>query len=133
MSESSFDCWAIVDLMGHLKMAGRVTEIELGGGKLLRIDVPETEKNAAFTRFFGVSAIYSLTPVTEDVAREISKTVRAEPITQWDIPDEWKAKIRGLPAPSMATRGRELHSSCEDPEDEWDEYDEEAAEDAGVA
>ncbi len=32
--------WAIVELMGHVKIAGRISEEEKFGGKLGRIDVP---------------------------------------------------------------------------------------------
>jgi hypothetical protein len=35
-----FDSWAILELMGHVRMAGRVTEEERFGAKMGRIDVP---------------------------------------------------------------------------------------------
>lgn len=40
MSDQSFDSYAIVELMGHVKMAGRVTEEERFGSKMGRCDVP---------------------------------------------------------------------------------------------
>lgn len=36
----TFDSWAILELMGHVRMAGRVTEEERFGCKMGRIDVP---------------------------------------------------------------------------------------------
>lgn len=35
-----FDSWAVVELMGHVRMAGRVTEEERFGAKVGRVDVP---------------------------------------------------------------------------------------------
>ncbi len=37
---SDFETWAILELMGHRRLAGFVTEQEIGGANLLRIDVP---------------------------------------------------------------------------------------------
>jgi hypothetical protein len=79
MSEQSerepFQTWAIVELFGHQQIAGLVAEQELAGGVFLRVDVPEVPGKdgrcgrAAFTRFYGAAAIYSLTPVSEEIAR----------------------------------------------------------------
>jgi hypothetical protein len=61
MSEAkTFDCWAIVEIMGHVTMAGRVTEQAIGGQSFIRIDVPEVGNQQAFTRFYGPGAIYGL-------------------------------------------------------------------------
>ena len=35
--------WAIVELMGHRQTAGRITEVELGGAKMLRVDTPRPD------------------------------------------------------------------------------------------
>jgi hypothetical protein len=34
------DAWAIVELMGHRTRAGHVSEVELFGAKMMRIEVP---------------------------------------------------------------------------------------------
>src|SRR5687767_12591518 len=60
--------WAILSLMGHRQRVGLVGEAEMYGGKLLRIDVPCGE--AMVTEYYGTSAIYSLEPVAEEVARK---------------------------------------------------------------
>ncbi len=46
-------------------------EAILAGGAFLRVDVPSTNGNPPFTRFYGPSAIYSITPVSESVARAL--------------------------------------------------------------
>lgn len=35
-----FKEWCVVELMGHVRMAGLVTEVELFGSKQGRIDIP---------------------------------------------------------------------------------------------
>ena len=66
-----YEGWAIVELMGHRTFGGRVSEVEMFGGKLLRLDVYRTEDVAAeLTQFYGASAIYCITPTTEQKARE---------------------------------------------------------------
>ncbi len=51
---------------------------------MLRIDVPETDNNPAFTRLLGHAAIYAINPVTEEVATHWAKMLRITPITAWD-------------------------------------------------
>jgi hypothetical protein len=76
----TFDQWCIVELMGRQVIAGRVTEQTIGGCAFLRVDVPETEKQPAFTRFYGQAAIYAMTPVSEDVARIALRRFTPEPV-----------------------------------------------------
>lgn len=69
MSEVTFEGWAIVELMGHRQRGGYVKDVEMFGGKLLRIDIPvETDKNV--TEFYGCSALYALRPCTEEIVRD---------------------------------------------------------------
>jgi hypothetical protein len=76
----TFDQWCIVELMGRQVIAGRVTEQTIGGCAFLRVDVPETEKQPAFTRFYGQAAIYAMTPVSEEVARVSLRRFTPEPV-----------------------------------------------------
>ena len=82
-----FDSWAIVEIFGHAKFAGRVTEQAIGGASFVRVDVPETGKSPAFTKLFGASAIYSITPVTEELARKAVEYCYSEPISVY-IPQD---------------------------------------------
>lgn len=67
MSGAAYEGWAILELMGHRRRAGRVAEVEMFGGKLLRIDIPAGDGEV--TEFYGATSIYSLRPATEEVAR----------------------------------------------------------------
>jgi len=75
-----------MELFGHQKLAGKVSEATIGGGTFVRIDVPQTGERPAFTRFYGSAAIYSFTPVSEEVARLALSQMQPEPVTIW-IPE----------------------------------------------
>lgn len=81
-----FDAWAIIELFGHQRIAGRVSEQTIGGGNMIRVDVPAVGKAPAFTRFYGAAAIYSITPTSEEVAKVVAQSIRAAPITIY-LPD----------------------------------------------
>lgn len=65
--ETKQEMWAIVELMGHAQTAGRITKPSEWGG-LMRVDVPGDNGNYT-TEFYGMSAIYRVKFVSEDVAR----------------------------------------------------------------
>ena len=90
-SKTTFESWAIVEIMGHRKLAGRVTEESIAGTNLLRIDVPpvperegsygqKLQERPAFTQYFGASAIFSLTPCNEETARQSADQFRDYPV-----------------------------------------------------
>ena len=90
-AKQSFDEWAKVELFGHQVIVGRVTEATIAGGAFIRVDVPAVNSNPPFTRFFGPSAIYSMTPVSEEIARALLQTYLTVPVTRYELPQ--------LPAP----------------------------------
>ena len=79
MSEK-FESFAIVELMGRSVIAGMVTEQVIGGSAFVRVDVPESNGVPAFTKFFGASAIYCLTPCDEATAKAAIEGLRVKPI-----------------------------------------------------
>lgn len=80
-----FDLWCLVELFGHTKIYGRVTEQNIAGANMLRVDVPETPSQPAFTRFFGSAAIYSINPLDEKTCRFMAEKLEARPIESWNI------------------------------------------------
>ena len=94
------ETWAVCELMGHVKIAGRLTEEEKFGVKMARLDIPismpceacagsgqvafmsatpcsycngtKIETNFA-TQYFGGSSVYRISIVTEAVARHVSQ------------------------------------------------------------
>lgn len=83
---NSFNEWALVELFGHQKIVGKVSEATLAGGAFLRCDVPEFNGNPAFTRFYGPGAIYSINPVTEEIARGLMTQYRNVPVNRFELP-----------------------------------------------
>ena len=83
MSESSngiaFEGFAILELMGHRVRGGYVKDVEMFGGKMLRIDIP-IEKGKTITEFYGCSAVYALRPCSEEIVMDhIKHSYDADP------------------------------------------------------
>lgn len=85
MQTEKFELWGIVELFGHQRIAGRLTEQNVAGSNMLRVDVPESNENPAFTRFLNHAAIYAINPTTEEVAKLYAEKLQTKPIDSWDI------------------------------------------------
>lgn len=83
--EQKFELNAVVELFGHQRMAGKVTEQSIGVATFIRIDVPETSQQPKFTRLVNPSAIYAINPITEEVMLQMAEMITAKPIDSWDI------------------------------------------------
>ena len=71
---TTYEGWAIVELMGHRTFGGMVSEVEMYGGRLLRLDVFDDEgEKPAMTQYYGSSAIYCITPADESMARQVGR------------------------------------------------------------
>jgi len=81
MIETS-DMWATVELMGHAQTAGRISRPADFGG-LLRVDVP-IDDGLFRTEFYGMTAIYAIKIVSEEIARAYVKPVRG--VISYDAP-----------------------------------------------
>lgn len=78
MSKTAFEGWAIVEIMGHRTRPGYVKEVEIAGGRMLRVDIPAPD--ADVTEFYGVASIYSIRPCSEQMARDQASTANARPV-----------------------------------------------------
>ena len=58
MIEHDTKAWAIVELMGHRRLAGEVSQSTMFGVPLLRIDIPAVGEIPANTQMYGASAVY---------------------------------------------------------------------------
>jgi hypothetical protein len=84
------ETWAIVELMGHVRLGGRLTEEERFGVKLGRLDIPSGE--TFVTRFFGGSSVYCITIVSEEAARAVAQRT-PEPVQPWELPKQLTATV----------------------------------------
>lgn len=82
----AFDSWAVLELMGHRRLGGRVREVTLAGGAFLRIDVPAAGEVPGFTQFYPPGSVYCLTPTTEEIATAIAARARHEPVSRYELP-----------------------------------------------
>lgn len=106
-AQNQIETWAIVEIMGHTRLAGMAKTEPFGTVMMLRVDVPElAEKRtkrqaswdddgryfetpqevedvqpaeAAYTRFFGLQAVFSITPCDEPTARAALERMRKSP------------------------------------------------------
>lgn len=92
-ARTSFEGWAILELMGHRRLAGYVREETIAGAAFVRIDVPEqtpatdgeTNGHASkATQFYAPAAIYCITPTTEAMAVATAGLAAVEPVAEWE-------------------------------------------------
>jgi hypothetical protein len=85
-SESGFEGWAILELMGHRRLGGRISEATIAGGAFLRIDIPHPNETGIFTasQFYAPGAVYAITPTTEEIACAIACGA-PDPVSRWDL------------------------------------------------
>lgn len=92
--------WAVVELMGRQVIAGEITEVTIAGAAMLRVDVPAIYEEgvkalSAYTKFYGATAVYAITPTDEASARHTVEALRARPLNVYEIP------FRALPQPCL--------------------------------
>jgi hypothetical protein len=127
VENKGFNQWAILEIMGHQTFAGMVSEQTIGGASFVRVDVPAVDNLQAFTKLFGASSIYCITPVTEDVAIARAKTLRQQPMAFYDLPAEIRDAVRkvreleGLPAPAATIPGDVDYDTDDYAEGDYDE------------
>src|SRR4051794_21767916 len=85
--QKKFESWALIEVMGHSRYAGFVTEQAVGGCNFVRVDVPAFEGYPAFTKLLGQSSIFAITPVTEQIARGMAQQFRNKPVQVYDLPE----------------------------------------------
>lgn len=91
MATSAYEGHAIIEIMGRVRLAGGVSEVQQYGTTMIRVDVPEVpfDRGApaipGFTRFYGGGAIYSVTPTTEEIALGITRMTRVVPVHPYEM------------------------------------------------
>lgn len=112
-TQDGFEGWAIVELMGHRRLAGKVSPSVIGGAAVLRIDVPRGDQFT--TQFYSGASLYALTPTTEEIARKLAAHLQPEPVSLYEL--------RALPPQVDLTE--EGAGSAVPHDDVDDEYEEE--------
>lgn len=107
--------WAILELMGHDRTAGRYS-FENG---LHRVDVPDGGGGFT-TEMIGSSAIFRLRFVDEDAARLAARSIRPQPISPWELRKEMLRLTEPL-TPGETLEGKRVGYGPEDYDDEDDD------------
>lgn len=84
--DETFDEWAIVELMGHRRLAGRIREVQLAGAGFLRLDIPAAGDDPGRTQYIAPGSVYALHPVDEATARAAAAQWRPTPVQRWELP-----------------------------------------------
>jgi hypothetical protein len=106
-----FKEWAIIELFGHQKIAGQVTNTAIGGSSLIRVDVPAVGDQEGFTKLYGAGAVYSITITDEPTAKAAVKAWQLEPMEKWSIAD------------LLSQQPKQLNGSMADELDDFEEGD----------
>lgn len=83
MDDEAFDQWAIVELFGHVRRAGHLSEQEIAGHGFLRLEIPSGD--AMVTQLISPKAVYAITPTTEDIARAAARNCQPQPVHRWEL------------------------------------------------
>jgi hypothetical protein len=84
--QKSLEQWAVVELFGHQKIAGLITEATIGGCSFVRVDVPGKADVPGFTKLYGNGAIYAISFVSEEIARRVASYIEVKPVQPYEMP-----------------------------------------------
>lgn len=134
VEKQGFEQWAIVELFGHQRIAGKITEQTIGGCSFVRVDVPELPERvedhygnprkrplvAGFTKLYGQGAIYGMTFVDEAIAKASAAELRVMPVDSYTLQDAIRsanpdALKKMLAPPDTGRDDDELEQSPEHP------------------
>jgi len=108
-----FKAWAILEIMGHRKYGGLVTEEQIAGVAFIRLDIPESDGQPAVTQFYQPASIYCLTPTTEATARAMGRRFRPEPVSRYEVPGLLAAAPEDDAIPEqLCPHGRDADDDC---------------------
>jgi hypothetical protein len=77
--------FAVVEMMGHRKIAGAIKQSELAPGALIRVDVFGSTGEIERTEHVGSSAIYDITICSEQTAKAAAIAHNPQPSFAYDI------------------------------------------------
>lgn len=101
-TEPPGEMWAVVEVMGHTRYAGRISQHTALGGALIRVEVPAIinrdgiEEIPAFEKLLAPAALFAITPTSEALAREAARRFRTRPFTILDLPELVRRRLPGI-------------------------------------
>lgn len=86
VEKEKLEQYAVIEMMGHRKIVGKITESDIAAGVLLKVTVLSKDGKPDRTEYIGLASIYCLTIVTEEVALAVAASNSPEPTWAWNIP-----------------------------------------------
>lgn len=87
--QQAFEGWVILELMGHRRLAGHLSEARIAGAPFLRLDVPapgDDPDAVTASQFYAPAAVYCVTPCDEGTARRVAGHAQPAPVSRWELP-----------------------------------------------
>lgn len=81
-----FAQWVVLELMGHRRLAGFLTEQEIAGKGFLRLEVPAVADQPPATQLYNPASVYCITPTTQELAQAVAAGSRPAPVNRWELP-----------------------------------------------
>lgn len=86
---AKYEGWVVLELMGHRRLGGYLSEETIAGASFVRIDIPDPAKEDdswQATQFYSPAAVYCITPTTRELARALARTCSPSPVQRWELP-----------------------------------------------
>lgn len=99
--EVSLDTWAVIELFGHTRVAGKITNVSIAGCGFIRVEVPAYQGLPAYTRDIAPKAVYAINPCDEAAAVSALSYCSASPVValcQADIANAYAERRRTIEA-----------------------------------
>lgn len=99
--EISLDCWAVVELMGHQKIAGKCSNVSIAGCGFIRVQVPAHGSMPEYTRDLSPKAVYAINPCDEAAVMAALRYCDSSPVialTLATVRQSYEAERKTLPA-----------------------------------
>jgi hypothetical protein len=89
----TIDTWGVLEIMGHVRVAGKIRTVAIGGTAVLRIDIPQ-EDGSLRTSYYGLGSLFGLHPTDEATARAEAERATPPPIHHWGLLSPGRARPR---------------------------------------
>ena len=85
-NQETIETWAYIEIMGHSKIAGRVSERKIGVAVMLQVDVPKPDEGFSHTELYSPASIFSIKPTTEEWCRKFIAARVNYPVLPYIMP-----------------------------------------------
>jgi hypothetical protein len=82
--EENLTAWALIELFGHQRVVGKMTVDPPEFPGMVRVDIPDLTQDKkvirkGFTRYLGRASIYGVTPIDEQMVRDLLPSIDGTP------------------------------------------------------